>query len=105
VSLRVDVTPAATEDVIREAAFIAERNVPSARRLVEAIDRTLERLATSPDVGTRLRFRKRSLDGLRVLTVPRFSNYLLFYRRLPDCIEIVRVLHGARNWRRILNRM
>jgi plasmid stabilization system protein ParE len=31
-----------------------------------------------------------------------FRDYLIFYRELPDRVEIVRVLHGARDIERIL---
>jgi toxin ParE1/3/4 len=37
------------------------------------------------------------LAGLRVLPIRGFENYLVFYRSMADRIEIVRVLHGARD--------
>jgi toxin ParE1/3/4 len=37
------------------------------------------------------------LEGLRVFPVKGFANYLLFYKPLPRGIELVRVLHGARD--------
>jgi toxin ParE1/3/4 len=31
-----------------------------------------------------------------------FRNHLIFYRPIDDGIEIVRVLHGARDWQNLL---
>lgn len=39
---------------------------------------------------------------MRVIPVGRFRNYLIFYRRKDDEIEVLRVLHGARDIRSIL---
>ena len=35
--------------------------------------------------------------GLRMLRVRGFGKYLLFYRETPEGIELVRVLHAARD--------
>ena len=37
------------------------------------------------------------LDGLRVVTVRPFRNYLIFFRAMPRGIEVFRVVHGARD--------
>jgi toxin ParE1/3/4 len=37
------------------------------------------------------------LNGLRFWRLPGFGNHLIFYLTNEQCIEIVRVLHGARN--------
>jgi len=41
-------------------------------------------------------------EELRMWLSPAFRNYLIFYRELADGVEIVRVLHGARDIKRIL---
>ena len=38
-----------------------------------------------------------ALAGLRVWSIRKFENYLIFYRPVPDGIEVVRVLHGSRD--------
>jgi hypothetical protein len=35
--------------------------------------------------------------GLRMLRVPKFEKYLIFYRPVPEGTEIIRVLHAARD--------
>jgi toxin ParE1/3/4 len=42
------------------------------------------------------------LAGLRFLPITKFPTYLLFYRPLDDGIELIRVLHGARDIARLL---
>ena len=46
--------------------------------------------------------RVKTSERLRTWLSPAFRNYLIFYRELPDGVEIVRVLHGARDIQRIL---
>ena len=42
------------------------------------------------------------LAGLRVWRIEGFPKYLIFYRLVTGGIEIVRVLHGARDIDRVL---
>jgi len=37
------------------------------------------------------------LHNVRMWPVPKFRRYLVFYRELADVVEIVRVVHGARD--------
>jgi len=32
-----------------------------------------------------------------MIPVPGFDKILIFYKALPDCVEVLRVLHGARD--------
>jgi len=38
---------------------------------------------------------------MRVFPVKSFENYLVFYRPIRDGIEVVRVIHGARDASRV----
>jgi toxin ParE1/3/4 len=42
-------------------------------------------------------FRNPELRDVRRLTVTGFENWLLFYRDTEDRIDVIRVLHGARD--------
>jgi toxin ParE1/3/4 len=50
-----------------------------------------------PGLGTRWESHHAQLPDLRFFPVTKFPNHLLFYRPLDDGIELVRVLHGARD--------
>ncbi len=54
-----------------------------------------------PGIGERRESRNPRLHGLRIWRVEGFENHLIFYRPADDGIEIVRVLHGARDIDRI----
>jgi len=56
-----------------------------------------------PQMGTPRQFRNSRLIGLRMWRVPGFEKHLIFYRVTEGGIEVVRVLHGARDIQRILD--
>jgi toxin ParE1/3/4 len=91
-------TPQSKADVAEIWVSIALANVSAADRLVDEIDSALERLCQYPALG---RSREDLLPGLRSLVV---QKYLLFYRIAPEGIELVRVIHGARNLKRQFKR-
>lgn len=70
---------------------IASDNVAAADALLDRIDAKCELLATHREGG---RARPEIREGLRSFPV---GNYILFYRPEPGGIELVRVLHGARD--------
>ncbi|MEK7677203.1 MAG: type II toxin-antitoxin system RelE/ParE family toxin [Verrucomicrobiota bacterium] len=84
-------TAQANLDLVEIWSFIAADNPDAADQLLETIDEKAKLLAQSPELG-----RKRSdlAPSLRSFPV---GNYLIFYRPDPNGIEIIRVLHGARD--------
>jgi toxin ParE1/3/4 len=55
-----------------------------------------------PALGTSYDPDHPALTELRFLPIARFKKYLVFYRPIPGGIEVVRVLHGARDIHGIL---
>ncbi len=94
---RVIIRPRAQIEIDEILGHIAEDNVAAAVRVSTAIERSFERLAIWPRMGTRRRARHPSLRGLRSYPVPRYRNYLIFYIPLDDGIDVVHVIHGARD--------
>jgi toxin ParE1/3/4 len=41
--------------------------------------------------------RKYLVQGVRMLAIKDFENYLLFYLEQEDSVDVIRVLHGARD--------
>jgi len=54
-------------------------------------------------MGKTREVRNPRLSGLRQWRVKGFESYLIFYRPIPEGIEVLRVLHGARDIDRILD--
>lgn len=91
------VKPAATADVDNTAMYIAEDNPSAGQRFLAAVDECFGRLLTMPKLGREYDLGGFRLTELRSLPISGFANWLVFYRVTEDGIEIVRVLHGARD--------
>lgn len=84
-----------TQDDIREIGeYIRQDSPPAAARLVEGLLAACRELARNPN-----RYPKASTLGLRKRA---HGAYLIFYRVGP-VIEVVRILHAARDWTHLLD--
>jgi toxin ParE1/3/4 len=83
-------------------AYIAERSPDAASRFRRAAEATIVSLAKTPGIGEPYRIANPRLAGLRCARVRRFKNYLIFYRPIHGGIDVIRVLHAAREVRDIL---
>jgi toxin ParE1/3/4 len=98
VSGRVVKRPHALRDLDEAAAHIQDRSGPQrAIRFLRAADSTFAMLAGMPGMGTRYEPDEPLYADLRYFPVARHRKFLAFYRPLPDGIEVLRVLHGARD--------
>lgn len=82
-------------DLQTAARHIRRENPMAARAFLEAAYDTFELLALNPGLG-----RKRADLGfpdVRSWRIAGYRRYLIFYREMPDRIQIWRVLHGARD--------
>jgi toxin ParE1/3/4 len=96
--------PRAESDLIGCYAYLGEEaSAQTADRFLNAVDKTLTLIAKSPGIGTPHQTNKPQLAGLRSFPVSKFKRYLLFYQAFDDRIELVRVLHGARDIRTVLD--
>ena len=93
----VVVTAEAETDLEQIAAYIAEQSAEIALNFVRELREKCESLADAPR-GYPLVPRHEHL-GIRRRP---FGNYLIFYRIGPDAIEVVHVLHGARDYEPLL---
>lgn len=86
-------------DVQEIANYIAQDDEAAADRVLGEIDRTYHLLALQPRMGTEYSPLRRTLKGIRMITVTAYPNYLIYYRPLPDnCgVRILYVLHAARD--------
>lgn len=91
----------AWSDLEELGAFIAKDNPAAAAEVVRELRRSFELLARMPQLGRAVRNIK-TTEELRMWLSPAFPNYLIFYCEFLGGVEIVRVLHGARDIQRIL---
>jgi toxin ParE1/3/4 len=85
------------QDLLDLAGFIAKGSLESALRFLDAAEDAFQRLARMPEMAGLWESPHRRLAGIRVWRIHGFENHLVFYRPIEGGIELVRVLHGARN--------
>jgi toxin ParE1/3/4 len=69
----------------------------AALRFLDALDQTVTALASQPGLGSPHASDQARLREVRVRPVKKFKNYLIFYKPIAGGIEVLRVLHGARD--------
>jgi toxin ParE1/3/4 len=94
---RLRVLPAAAADVESAFGFIASDSLSGALKFYDAVDRTFRQITEHPARWPRYELGRFGLAGIRKCAVAGFRNFLIFYRIANDAVEIVRVLHGARD--------
>ncbi len=77
--------------------YAREAGIRAAQRFLAQAEGTFTRLTRMPGIGTRYEHDHPALAGVRYFPVSRFRKYIVFYRSIADGIEILRVLHGARD--------
>jgi toxin ParE1/3/4 len=92
---RVHITPRARRDIREIARYISRDNPAAADRLADRFDEVGDALGANPKLG-----RIRTDLGRDVRSIPE-GRYLLIYREHPDRVDVLRVVHGARDLRRI----
>lgn len=84
-------SPSARQDLFEILERIARDKPGAAVQFVERLEEECRLLAANPSVGTS---RDDLLPNLRCWSV---GNYVICFRQADDGVEIVRVLHGARD--------
>jgi toxin ParE1/3/4 len=89
--------PRAIYAIIEQAEFIGSRSLASAERFLDATEETFEQIERAPGIGHRYESDDEGLGEIRIWSVKGFPNHLIFYRPFPLGIEILHLLHGARD--------
>src|SRR5258708_3671113 len=93
----LDIHAAAAQDLEECARYIRKGSPRFATRFVRSAKATCRTLLRFPKMGSSFDSTNPMLDGLLVFPVKGFASYLLFYRPTQQGIELIRVLHGARD--------
>jgi plasmid stabilization system protein ParE len=90
-------TPRAKQDISDIWDYIAADNVEAADRILDALEGAMPKLAKSPGIG---HWREELTDKRhRFLLV---HSYLIVYRHETKPLQIIRVLHAARDVHSVL---
>ena len=87
----------AEQDVEEIVDYISHDSAQAAATFRVALQGVCEMLVDIPEAGSARNFHNPEMKGLRMLPVRKFTKYLIFYRSTSEGLEIVRVVHGARD--------
>ncbi|MEJ2592654.1 MAG: type II toxin-antitoxin system RelE/ParE family toxin [Candidatus Thiodiazotropha sp.] len=90
--MRVEWTDPALDDLMVIRDYIAKDSPHYARRFIERLFDTAERLCDQPQMGRQVP--EADLNEVRELI---FQGYRILYRIKPDHIQIIAAIHGARD--------
>lgn len=96
-SEKILIREVARRDLIEHYVHLGEDNLDAAERLLEHTSTLLDNLARMPTMGRTRSYANPELTGIRFLPIPGFKKHLVFYRPMPGGIEVVRILHAARD--------
>lgn len=88
---KVQRRPLAALDILDAWDYIADDDIVAADRWIDGLDASFARLATQPMMG---RARPELAEGLRSFP---YGRHVVFYVPTEDGIDVVRVLHSARD--------
>lgn len=95
----------AARDAEDIADYIAKDSLDAGVRFLENTESTLKELAANPSIGSPFQSEHPELANLRFRRVKGFPNHVIFYFEHKDAIEVVRILHGARDLETELRRI
>jgi len=87
----------ATQDAEEIADYIAKDSLEAAVKFLENSETTLRDVAATPSSGSPFDSEHPQLANLRFRRALGFTNHLIFYFEHKSAIEVVRILHGARD--------
>jgi len=85
------ISPRASSDLIEIWIYIADDSVANADAFIDKLYQAIQALGRQPGSG---RHREELAPGVQSFP---FGRYIIFYRAVTSGIEIVRVLHSARD--------
>ena len=92
------VRPYAWREISAQLDYLEEEaGLATAERFLDQLIATFEALSLQPKMGARCGFRGPRIRRLRRWRVKDFENWLIFYQAKRNGVEIIHVMHGARD--------
>jgi toxin ParE1/3/4 len=89
--------PQAERDIEECFVYIGEENLNTAVYFLVAVEDSIEEIAKNPFSGSPREYKNPQIKNLRLKLVKGFANYQIYYTVETETVEIIRVLHGARD--------
>jgi toxin ParE1/3/4 len=94
---RIIIRPAALIDIEEISVWLGSESPAASARFLKNCMSDFESLALQPLMGRVRHFRNPTARNIRSWIVNGFPNHFIFYRPVDDGVEILHVLHGARD--------
>lgn len=94
---RVILKPLAVHDLGEQFEYLSDQSLELALRFLDSAWATLDWLLGHPAAGTPYIPLSSQTAGIRRWPIRNFPKYLVYYLPNPEGIDILRVLHGARD--------
>lgn len=95
--MRIFIRPRALADLDDAAEYLGQENPAVAARFLMATEETFCQILDTPGLGSVRDYLNPKLKEMRCWHIRGFGKWLIFYRPTDDGIDIVRILHGARD--------
>jgi toxin ParE1/3/4 len=102
VTYRATILSKAEFDEAEIYAYLARQSAATAHRFVDKVDETLTALCEQSTPGMPWISESTKLERLRWAKVRGFPNHLIFFRLRGEWLDVVRILHAARDLESIL---
>ncbi|MGA8539356.1 MAG: type II toxin-antitoxin system RelE/ParE family toxin [Terriglobales bacterium] len=104
--MKVRYRQSASDDVVRQFRYyLIDQNLPEvADRFLDAIRHTIESLREHPLVGPLYQSTTLAVQNLRSWPVAGFEVIRIYYLLDSNTIHVIRILHGKRDLKSILER-
>lgn len=96
-SFSLRILPAADTDLDEAALYIARDSEEQALRLYDSADATFRLIREHPERWPIYELEHPRLQGVRRCSIIGFRNHLVFFRLEGEVVEVIRILHGARD--------
>lgn len=96
-SLPIVIRPQAEADIAGIVDSLRAESPKLAQAFVRQLQTSFTLLSDFPLMGALRSYQHPRLHGLRMVPLKQFERYLLFYLPHPHEIQVIRVLHGARD--------
>jgi toxin ParE1/3/4 len=98
VPLEIVIRTTARREIKAHGVYLEKHAGPHVTgRFLTAVQQSFETLARAPKAGVLCEFRKPALRRVRRWPVNGFENWLIFYIPKRNGVEIVHIIHGARD--------
>lgn len=101
---RVHIRPGAWREINQQLDYLEEQaGLETAERFLSQLRASADELAEMPRLGRLCGFKRPGLRQVRRWPVKGFANWLIFYLPARGGVEILHVLHGARDIEHLLD--